>query len=158
VPNQFVVSIGKDVPPGIYEVRAMGRFGLSNPRSFAVGILNETTDASGNSSVEKALDVVAGTTVSGKVDANSYDFFRLNLKKGERALIEVAAERIDSKLDATLIVVNESGRELARARDGVGTDPVLDFTAPADGKFLVKLHDAVYGGGDNYFYRLTVSA
>src|SRR5437879_494556 len=38
VPNQFVVTIAKDVPPGSYEVRAMGRFGLSNPRSFVVGI------------------------------------------------------------------------------------------------------------------------
>src|SRR5436853_193502 len=27
-PNQFVVTIGSDVLPGIYEVRAMGRFGL----------------------------------------------------------------------------------------------------------------------------------
>src|SRR5205807_10450935 len=61
IPNQFVVTIGKDVPPGIYEARAMGRFGLSNPRSFAVGILNEMTDGGGNNSAEKAIDVAAGT-------------------------------------------------------------------------------------------------
>src|SRR6266699_1031189 len=50
VANQFIVTIASDVPPGIYEVRALGRFGLSNPRAFAVGLLNETTDAAGNSS------------------------------------------------------------------------------------------------------------
>src|SRR5436189_2799543 len=33
VANQFAVTIGGKVPPGVYEVRAMGRFGLSNPRS-----------------------------------------------------------------------------------------------------------------------------
>ena len=34
----------------------------------------------------------------------------------------------------------------------------LDRFARRGRNSLVKLHDAVYGGGDNYFYRLTVSA
>jgi len=157
VPNQFTVTIGSNVPPGIYEVRAAGRFGLSNPRSFAVGTLTELVDGGGNNAPEKAVDVAAGATVNGKVEANNFDFFRLNLKAGERALIDVAAERLDSRLDGTLILLGPDGRELVRAKEGVGADPVLDFTAPAAGAYLVKLHDAVYGGGDNYFYRLTVS-
>jgi hypothetical protein len=158
VPGQFTVTIASDVPPGTYEVRAMGRFGLSNPRSFSVGTLGEITDGSGNSAADKPLEVAAGTTVSGRLDANAYDYFRLSLKSGERVLIDVAAERIDSRLDATLVLVNPQGREVARVTDGVGADPVLDFTAPAAGAYGLKLHDAVYGGGNDYFYRLTVSA
>jgi hypothetical protein len=34
---------------------------------------------------------------------------------------------------------------------------VLDFTAPADGKYVLKLYDEIYGGGNDYFYRLTAS-
>jgi len=158
VPNQFTVKIGGDVPPGLYEVRAAGRCGLSNPRSFAVGTFNELVDGGGNNAPEKAVEVAAGSTVNGKVEANNFDYFRLNLKAGERALIDVAGERLDSRMDGTLILLGPDGRELARAKEGVGADPVLDFTAPAAGAYLVKLHDAVYGGGDNYFYRLTVSA
>src|SRR5437879_4536223 len=30
--NQFTISIAADISPGDYEVRAAGRFGLSNPR------------------------------------------------------------------------------------------------------------------------------
>src|SRR5262249_25939130 len=62
IANQFAVMIAADVPPGVYEVRAHGRFGLSNPRSFAVGMLNEVTDSAGNSTAEKAIDLPIGTT------------------------------------------------------------------------------------------------
>ena len=158
VANQFVVKIAADVPPGIYEVRAAGRFGLSNPRAFAVGALNELTDGGANNAAEKAVEVALGSTVNGRLEANNYDFFRLNLKSGERVLIDVAGERLDSRLDGTLVLLGPDGEELAREKGGSGADPVLDFTAPAAGTYTVKLHDAVYGGGDAYFYRLTVSA
>jgi hypothetical protein len=158
VPNQFIVTIGGEMPPGIYEVRAAGRFGVSNPRSFAVGALGEVVESAGNSSPDKAVELSAATTYNGRVESSNYDFFRMNLKKGERVVVDVAAERIDSRLDGTLVLLDESGRELKRVKDGAGADPVLDFTAPADGSYLLKLADAVYGGGDGYFYRLTAHA
>jgi hypothetical protein len=156
--NQFVVSIAGDVPPGPYEVRAVGRFGVSNPRSFVVGTLKEINDSTANIAVDKALDVPLGTTVNGRIEANSFEFLRLNLKKGERVLIEVAARRIDSRLDPTLVLLNPSGRELKKVKEGAGADPVLDFTAPEAGQYLLKLYDEIYGGGNDYFYRLTASA
>jgi hypothetical protein len=158
VPNQFLVTIASDVPPGVYEVRALGRFGLSNPRRFVVGTHDEIADTAGNTSPDKALDVPLGTTASGRLEANTYDYLRLNLKKDERILIDVAARRIDSKLDGTLVLLDEAGHELKRVKGGAGVDPVIDFTAPADGAYLLKLYDAVYGGGSDYFYRLTASA
>jgi hypothetical protein len=157
VANVFIVAIDGAVPPGIYEVRALSRFGLSNPRSFVVGSHKEITDAAGNAAADKALDVPLGTTVNGRVDASTYDFLRLKLKEGERVLIDVSARRIDSRLDATLIVFDAKGRELKRVKEGADADPVLDFTAPASGEYLLKLYDEVYGGGNDYFYRLTVS-
>ena len=158
MPGQFTVTIAGDVPPGVYEARVQGRFGLSNPRPFSVGVQGEIVDNGGNTSPDKAVDVAVGSTVSGRVDANAYDFFRLNLKQGERVVINLVADRIDSRLDGTLVLLSPSGRELTRVKDGVATDPVLDFTAPAEGAYLLRLSDAVYGGGADYFYRLTVSA
>jgi hypothetical protein len=156
--GQFTVSIASDVPPGVYEARVQGRFGLSNPRPFTVGTLDEVVDGGGNTVKDKALEVPVGTTVSGRVDQNTYEYFRLNLKQGERVIVNLVAQRIDSRLDGTLVVLAANGRELTRIKDGVSTDPVLDFTAPAEGSYLLRLNDAVYGGGADYFYRLTVSA
>ncbi|MEX2173512.1 MAG: hypothetical protein WD872_04065, partial [Pirellulaceae bacterium] len=158
LPNQFTVTIAGDVPPGRYEATAVGRFGMSNPRAFAIGTLNEVVDAGGNNVPEKALEVPVGSTVSGRVDANQYDYLRLNLKQGERVILDCAAERIDSRLNATLVLLDPAGREIDRVRDSVRQDPVLDFTAPAAGAYSLKLYDAVYAGGADYFYRLEVSA
>ncbi len=157
-PNRFAVTIAGDVSPGTYEVRAVGRFGVSNPRSFVVGALPEITDAASNTTAAAALEVPLGTTVNGRVDANSFEFFRLKLDKGQRALVEVTARRIDSRLDSTLVLLDPAGREIKKVKEGASSDPVLDFTAPEAGNYVVKLYDEIYGGGNDFFYRLTVSA
>jgi len=158
IANQFQVAVGAEVPAGVYEVRAQGRFGLSNPRSFVVGPYPEIVDSNGNAAADKAIDVPLGTTINGRVEANNFEFVRLNLKQGQRVLVEVASRRIDSRLDATLVLLDPAGRELKKIKEGVGADPVLDFSAPADGAYLLKIYDEVYGGGNDYFYRLTASA
>ena len=43
-PGEFTVRIDKDVPPGIYEVQAIGRFGISNPRRFHVDALENAVE------------------------------------------------------------------------------------------------------------------
>jgi hypothetical protein len=158
VPGAFTLTIAADVPPGIYEAHVLGRFGLSNSRPFVVGTLNEIVEAGGNNTPDKALDLPVGTTVGGRVEQNNYDYYKLTLKQGERVIIDLAAQRIESRLDGTLVLLGPNGRELTRARDSVGSDPVIDFTAPAEGAYLLKVQDAVYGGGPEYYYRLTVSA
>ena len=157
VAGAFTVAIAADVPPGMYEVRTVGRFGQSNPRIFTVSALNELIDAGTNAAPDKAVDVPVGSVFSGRVDANTYDYLKIPLKAGERVMIDCSAQRIESRLDATLVLMNPAGRELVRARDTVGSDPVLDFTAPAEGFYVLKVFDAVYGGGPDYFYRLSVT-
>src|SRR5438445_339789 len=51
-----------------------------------------------------------------------------------------------------MVLVDASGRELEHAR-GMG---LIDFVAPVDGSYILKLHDAIYRGSSEYFYRLSV--
>ena len=157
MPGQFTVTIAADVPPGIYEGRVIGRFGQSNSRQFVVGTLNEILDA-GNSSPEKSAELPLGSTFNGRIDANTYDYLKVPLKAGERVILDCLAERIDSRLNATMVLTDPAGKELLRVRDSLGTDPVIDFTAPAEGQYILKVFDAVYGGGAEYFYRLNATA
>ncbi|WP_254506934.1 COG1470 family protein [Anatilimnocola floriformis] len=156
--NLFTVNIAGDVPPGIYEARVVSRFGISNPRSFVVSNQEEVTDAAGNNSPEKAVALPAGTVVNGRIEAGQFDYFKVSLKKGERIILDCMAQRIDSKLDPTIAVLAANGRELSRVRDTVGEDCVLDFTAPADGDYTVRLFDAIYGGSNDHFYRLSAKS
>ncbi|MEX0818009.1 MAG: hypothetical protein WD070_00400 [Pirellulaceae bacterium] len=155
VQGQFSVTIAGDVPPGIYEARVVGRYGVSNPRAFTVGIHDELVERGGNNSIQSAFEIGVDKTVSGWVDANNVDHFKLALNEGQRVLLDCAAQRIDSRLDGTLVVYDPNGREIARSRDSIGTDPFIDLTAPLSGDYIVTLYDFVYRGGKDSFYRLT---
>ncbi len=155
VERQFTVNIAADVPAGRYEARVAGRFGVSNPRSFVVGTLDEVVNTASNAA-ESAPMATINQTINGVVDAAKRDFVKLSLKKGQRVLIECQAERIDSRLNGTLALTTVDGRSIARSRDYVGDDPFLDVTAPADGEYLLALYDFVYKGGGDYFYRLSI--
>src|SRR5262245_23987440 len=44
VPAKFKVSIAPDTPLGLHDVRAVGRYGISNPRTFVVGDMLEINE------------------------------------------------------------------------------------------------------------------
>lgn len=156
VPNQFTVTIAADVPPGVYDICAVGTFGISNPRSFVVGDLPEVIEQPGNNSQDKALVVPLGSVVNGLSDGVSPDWFKVTLAPGQRLIVDCWAQRLDSRMDATLVLYDLTGRELIQSRDVHRRDPLLDFTADKGGDYLIKLYDFVYAGGAEYFYRLTV--
>ena len=151
--NQFSVAIASNVPQGIYDVRFVGRFGISNPRSFVVGLGPEAIAPTTNTAAASAADLPLNSTLSGRASANIVSWFRFQAKKGQRLFLECLAETIDSRMDAMLVLVTPDGTELDRARTG----GFIDFTAPADGAYLVKVSDFQYRGGEDYFYRLTLS-
>ena len=157
--NRFVVTIPGDLPPGIYEARSLGYFGLSTARPFMVLPKDaaEMEESSDHSKRENALSLPIETGLTGTIDAGNLDWFQMKGKKGERLLIEVWAERLDSKLDGMLAVYDQAGRELESNRQHFGRDPFVDFTPPADGEYWVSLADILYRGGSQYFYRIKVS-
>ena len=56
------------------------------------------------------------------------------------------------------MVYNAQGKELGYSGDFAGKDPFLDFTAPADGAYVVKVWDFIYGGSGDHFYRLQIGS
>ena len=156
VPGQFEITVAKDVAPGIYDVRLSGRFGVSNPRSFVVGKFAEARDNGTNRKQASAQEIALATTVSGNADATATDYYKVRLPAGKRVIIDCWAERIDSRMDGTLALLDAEGKELKRSLNSSGHDPLLDFTAPKDGEYTIAVWDFLYEGGNDYFYRLSV--
>jgi hypothetical protein len=156
-PNQVRVHIAADVAAGTYEVRAVGKYGISGGRLFAVCRgLTEVAEAEPNDTPAKAQPVPMNCAVNGTSDGNGDDFFRFPARKGERITIDCQGIRLDSTLRATLVLTTADGKELAQSKPYYDrTDPLLDFTAPADGDYIVGLHDMTYTGG--LPYRLVIS-
>jgi hypothetical protein len=151
-PNKFVVTISSNAVAGVTEVRAVGRFGISNPRAFAIGYWPEKADAGGNFAASSATNITVGSTINGQADANAIDHWRFTAKKGQRILIECRAKGIDSRMDPSMVLYDGAGRELARARN----QELIDFAAAEEGTNLLKVSDFLYRGGPEFFYRLSI--
>lgn len=157
LPNQFKVAVGADVPPGIYEVRAAGYFGLSNARRFAVGVRDEALEKEPNNSPGEAQEVPTDTLVNGACDPQNYDYYRIPAKKGVRYVVDCTALRIDSRAQVVLTLLDAAGLELQSARATKDRDPMLDFTSAEDGPITLRVNDLTFRGGDEHPYRLVVT-
>jgi hypothetical protein len=156
-PNQFRVTIAADTPPGSYEIRAVGKYGISGALLFAVSRgLTEIRGKPGIDTPEKAQPVPLNCVINGKSDGNGDDFFRFHAARGTRVVIDCQAFRLNSTLRGSLTLLTADGKQLLQSRPYYHrTDPLLDFVAPADGDYLVSLHDTTYLGG--LPYRLVLS-
>ncbi len=88
LPRQFSVTISASVPTGMYEVRAVTRYGVTNPRAFIVGNMNEVDGRQAGATATAAKEVPLESSISGQTTGERADFFRFAAKKGQRVLIE----------------------------------------------------------------------
>jgi hypothetical protein len=156
--NTFSVVVAANVPTGVYECRAHGLYGTSNPRAFVIGSLPEIQEADASNTREGALEVKLNSVVNGKTGgAADVDYYKFAAKKGQRVLIECTALRIDSKFQGDISVFTSAGKRLARSVARLRRfDPMLDVTVPADGDYLIRATDFVYAGSNDYIYRLKI--
>ena len=77
-----------NVPVGQYECRAVvHKWGVTNPRFFCVGDLNEVIEKEPNNDVGEAQRVELNSTINGGISAGTdVDFYVFNGKKGRRSL------------------------------------------------------------------------
>lgn len=153
----FRVACATGTPVGHHDVRAAGQYGVSNPRTFVVGDRPETNEAEPNNNPPQVNPVAVNSVVNGEIGPTDVDCFAFEGKRGQRLLFDLEAERLESRLDATLRLLGPDGREIAESRDADGVDPFLDVTLPADGSYVVKVHDVAYRGSTDHPYRLTVT-
>ncbi len=152
----FRVVIAKEVAPTQVDIRVLTPDGVSNPRIFVVGSRPESNEVEPNNVPGSANAVALNTVVNGSLGKVDVDCFVFAGQRGHRVFLSLEAERIESKLDATLRLFDDHGVELAESRDAVGVDPFVDMTLPADGHYTVKVHDVTYNGSSEHFYRLTI--
>ncbi|HET6425689.1 MAG TPA: serine protease [Planctomycetaceae bacterium] len=148
--NKYLVTLAADCPPGVYEARLMTRLGLSSSRVFSVGTLTEVTRTQPNTKLDSALVLPLNSVCNAVITNRSVDHYSFEAKKDQRIIVDCATRGIDSKLDAVVIIADAMGRDLLVERRG----GVLDYTIPADGKYVIKVHELTFKGGHDYFYRL----
>ena len=152
--NKFRVKATAEVPSGVYEVRYIGAFGVSNPRPFTVGPLDELSSPRNNTSMAAAFAVRAKSVVNGVAIARQSAWFRLPAKKNQRFLLRLSAEALDSRLDPVVYLRDATGGRLKRA----GADGLIDHSPAVDGDLFIQIHDAAFAGGQEHFFRLEITS
>jgi len=157
-PHKFRVTVAPDVPPGNYEVRFVGRFGVSNPRAFVVGSGEEFYEKEPNNDLPEAQRVELGTTVNGVLSsATDVDYTVFSARKGQRVVAACLSSSIDGRANPMIEVYDAAGRRLAANRNYRDNDAVTDLVIPEDGDYYVRLCQFAYqGGGPDCVYRLSI--
>jgi hypothetical protein len=158
-PPKFKLTIPPDTPLGTYDVRAIGKWGISNPRTLAVGDLVEVAEKEPNNDVDQAHEVELNTTINGVISSNvDVDYTRFAGKKGQTVVLYCAGEAIDSRLAPYLQLYDTAGRELVSSHHHKGANALIAYTLPADGEYVLRLTAYAYlVGSAEYFYRLSLS-
>jgi hypothetical protein len=176
------LTLTSDRPVGLYGMAAAGRLGHgAGPpaKSLRLSIPFEATgpyavkiepvdsrgarvslhSSAGLTPFEDADDgrsIAVGSTLVGAADyAGDVDWYRLSAAKGEKVRVRASSASGDPAL-----FIDRAGDDplpLASGHDEggpLGVDDVVHFAAPADGEYLIVVHDARFLGAGAY--RLTV--
>ena len=171
--GQLKVEIATDAIPGTYWLRLHNADGAATLRPFIVGTLPEVAESETNDLPDKPQAVEPRVVINGKLaKSGDVDGYRLELKQGQTLVAALVGNSIlGAPMDAAMQVCElvERGRPeafvLAQNHDAVGLDPLIAFTAPKDGTYLVRLFalpanpdsGVKFAGGEDYLYRLTLT-
>ncbi|HWB06210.1 MAG TPA: PPC domain-containing protein [Verrucomicrobiales bacterium] len=165
--GEFHAAVAAGVRPGPHLIRAFNGEGASAPISLTVSGRHETLETEPNDDFRKPQVLADSTaTCNGRLDkSDDVDSYAVTLKKGQVMVAWVEAYVLAAGFDAMLRVLDERGTTLAFNHDYTSTDPLIVFTAPQDGRYVVQTTghnypastDIRFASGDDCIYRLHVS-
>ncbi len=153
------LKVPATTPVGIGAVRLLTTAGVGPLQLFMIDDLPNLTRRGKNTTAGTAQAIPSPCAIDGATEPIAADFYRITGKKGQRLSVEAVAQRLGSRLDPVLRLLDAAtGRELAYNDDapGAGSDARFSLTLPADADYIIELHDTSYDGGPDYRYHLRV--
>jgi hypothetical protein len=151
-PNVVSLVLPADLKPALYDLRFVGRYGVSNPRVFEISTLDTVESPGTNTKADKAHKVALNSVIQGAFKSAAPQWFTFDAKNGQTVTATFNGRRFDTRTELLAAVSAPTGRELARMRDGV-----LSFTAKADATYRLRLNELMFRPGEDYSYRVTLS-
>jgi hypothetical protein len=160
------IRIPNDCPLGPHRLRVRTKRGLSELRTFRVGVLPQTAETEPNNDLQSAtaagqtlIAPATAQTITGVVKGEDVDCFPVRAAAGERIAVAIDGIRLDQEMfDPCIDIVDERGFVLAACDDHplLVQDAMLAATAPADGTYFLRVRESAYGGNDGCVYLLHV--
>ncbi len=157
------VTVSKDAIPGVREVRVVTDKGVSSAFSFEVGALPETLATIPNTTLQSPQAVATPVVINGVMtNSGQRDWFGFAAKKGERLVFNLKGYRLNESaqyfFNPVLYLYDASGKELIKNLGRFGLDPLIDWTAPTDGNYVILVRDMLWKGSPASVYRLSIAS
>lgn len=147
---QIDVTLDAATPPGIYQLRLATVGGISAPMAVGIDALPEMPFAAEVANLPVAL--------SGSLQGSNVLRTSFAGAKGQQIVVEVEGRRLGIELNPVVHLLDARGVQLAWAQptSALGGDARLAAELPADGRYTVELHDALYRGPGPGNFRLKI--
>ncbi|HEV8292678.1 MAG TPA: PPC domain-containing protein, partial [Tepidisphaeraceae bacterium] len=132
--------------------------GISSPILVAIDDLPSISATGQNKSIKTAQPINLPVAIEGSIDELTSHFYKFPARKNRKLQIDVVANRIGSRLDPLVRLLDASGKELIFSDDdpAIAPDSRFSFTVPSDGDYILEIRDAAYEGSAQHRYRLRV--
>ena len=146
---------GETVPPtaypGIYQVRAYGKNGLSNSRGFMV-THEPWVLVTGNESEVAPAVIAPGTIWQDECPDRGRNYYRVKSETDQKWLIQTFAYSLDSRARLVLSLLNPDRVTVATCSATNDRDAALSIELKANTEYLLMVHDHLFRGGGDYRY------
>jgi ribosomal protein L40E len=176
------VTIAPDAKPGRREIRVITKRGISNALPFYVGQVPEVArkpmktmqlPVLGKEHLaqrkrppeEEVMRITTPCTMNGQIAAGEVNRYRFPAKKGQRLVITALARElvpyvpdgVPAWFQAVLKLHDANGKEVAYNDDfRFQPDPLIYYEVPADGEYVLTIHEALFRGRESFVYRITI--
>jgi hypothetical protein len=165
--GKLQATVDPQAEPGVYWLRLTNADGATAIRPFVVGTLPEIVEQEPNDDGAKPRVLDHPVVINGRLGKREdVDIVAVQLKTGQTLVASFQAnEDLGSTVDGVLQICSADRFVLAQNDDARGLDPMLAWTAPADGLYLVRAFgfpatpdsSIAFAGNDAYLYRLTIT-
>ncbi|MBI3415229.1 MAG: PPC domain-containing protein [Verrucomicrobia bacterium] len=153
---EFRIRLRADATTTPGAVRLATTNGVSELRLLGFDNFSSTPMNSERTNFTQATHLKLPGAVDGFCRATISEFYKVAARRNEILSVEVIAQRLGSRLDPLVRLLDARGRELIYCADqlGLGGDAKFNFMAPAAGDYFIEIRDVTYRGGEDFFYRL----
>lgn len=163
------LRIAPDAVPGEREIRLLANGKVSNPLKFFISDVPERRDPyfvipPGKPHIPAISfpAVLNGQIYPGETDYFSFDAVagrKYTFSAKARYLLPFIGDGVPGHFQMVMEIRDAAGKKIAFADDNhFDPDPVLTFTAPADGRYTLVIRDALYRGREDFVYRVEAYA
>lgn len=153
------IAVPAEVKPGYCEFTLLGKDNqVASGRIFVDVDAPEIPEKEPNDSLYNPQPLPSGNiTITGKLDKEAVDVFRIEGKKGETWRFELFARRLNpaNKLEAVLRL-RDGRRAPRKAAVDQGADCFVQYTVPEDGAYTLEVFDGDNRSGGDFNYRLAI--